>query len=150
MSLRRSLVLSLVPFALIALASGCAPRIGDGCYSQTNCSINGDRVCDITQPGGYCTVFDCSPDTCPDDSVCVRFEPDTARLSRNVCMRRCGSDGDCRTGSGYHCVGNETGQQRADGGIADGDGGSISVLVGHRFVVADLNRPDGRFCLAPQ
>lgn len=140
--------------ALFALASGCAPRIGDGCYTQTNCSINGDRVCDITQPGGYCTVFDCAPDTCADSSVCVRFEPDTARLARNVCMRRCSSDGDCRTGSGYRCVGNDTGEVRGDGGgQPDGDGGiarTVGGVVAHRFVVADLNRPDGHFCLAPQ
>jgi hypothetical protein len=151
LSLLRFVFLTLL--ALTPLASGCAPRIGDGCYSQTNCSINGDRVCDITQPGGYCTVFDCSPDTCPDDSVCVRFEPDTARLSRNVCMRRCSSDGDCRTDKGYHCVGNSVGEQHGDGGTIPGDGGEVSApgpLLGHRFTVADLNRPDGHFCLAPQ
>jgi hypothetical protein len=151
LSLFRSTLALLALSALAAHASGCAPRIGDGCYSQTNCSINGDRVCDITQPGGYCTVFDCSPDTCPDDSVCVRFEPDTARLSRNVCMRRCSSNGDCRTDKGYQCVGNETGEQRGDGGVSEGDGGALpGPVVAHRFVVADLNRPDGHFCLAPQ
>lgn len=149
MSLSRALVLSLALVAA-ATASGCAPRIGDGCYSQTNCSINGDRVCDITQPGGYCTVFDCSPDTCPDDSVCVRFEPDTSRLSRNVCMRRCSGDGDCRTDKGYHCVGNETGELRGDGGVGADGGAAPGPVLGHRFAVADLNRPDGHFCLAPQ
>jgi hypothetical protein len=147
----RSSIVVLAALACAMLAIGCAPRIGDGCYSQTNCSINGDRVCDITQPGGYCTVFDCSPDTCPDDSVCVRFEPDTARLSRNVCMRRCSSDGDCRTDKGYRCVGNDVGELRGDGGPADGDAGTLpGAIIGHRFTVADLNRPDGRFCLAPQ
>lgn len=143
----------LVCFAFVALAaqaSGCAPRIGDGCYSQTNCSINGDRVCDITQPGGYCTVFDCSPDTCPDDSVCVRFEPDSPRLSRFVCMRRCSGNGDCRTDKGYTCVGNETGEQRGDGGPGPDGGIAPGPVVAHRFVVADLNRPDGHFCIAPQ
>lgn len=154
MSLLRPALVSAAALALFALASGCAPRIGDGCYSQTNCSINGDRVCDITQPGGYCTVFDCSPDTCPDDSVCVRFEPDTARLARNVCMRRCSGDGDCRADRGYHCVGNDVGEIRSgDAGTVPGDGGDVPVespVVGHRFVVADLNRPDGHFCLAPQ
>ena len=78
----------------------------------------------------------------------------TARLARNVCMRRCSGDGDCRTGSGYHCVGNSTGEVRGDGGSQpDGDGGvagTPGTVVAHRFVVADLNRPDGHFCLAPQ
>lgn len=137
--------------ALCALAVGCAPRIGDGCYSQTNCSINGDRVCDITQPGGYCTVFDCAADTCPDDSVCVRFEPDTPRLARNVCMRRCSTDGDCRTDRGYTCSNNAVGTLYGDGGPNGADGGGVpGAVLGHRFVVADLNRPDGHFCLAPQ
>lgn len=152
----RSSLRFVLSLAFVA-AIGCAPRIGDGCYTQTNCSINGDRVCDVTQPGGYCTVFDCSPDTCPDDSVCVRFEPDTARLSRNVCMRRCSGNGDCRQDKGYSCVGNATGSIFAvvvgDGGTMPGDGGLVPAtvpIVGHRFVVADLNRPDGRFCIAAQ
>lgn len=152
MSVSRSPLVWLASLALFALAGGCAPRIGDGCYNQTNCSINGDRVCDITQPGGYCTVFDCSPDTCPDDAVCVRFEPDTPRLSRNVCMRRCSSGGDCRQDKGYTCVGNETGELRdpVDGGTPGADASVLGPVTAHRFTVADLNRPDGRFCLAPQ
>jgi hypothetical protein len=132
----RLVLAALAMLVLAASAAGCAPRIGDGCASQTNCSINGDRVCDTTQPGGYCTVFDCSPDTCPDDAVCVRFEPDTPRLSRTVCMRRCGSNGDCRTN--YTCVANADGVHTVDG------------VETHLFVVNDLQRPDGRFCLAPQ
>jgi hypothetical protein len=131
-----------------ALAVGCAPRIGDGCYTQTNCSINGDRVCDVTQPGGYCTVFDCSPDTCPDDAVCVRFEPDTPRLSRNVCMRRCSSSGDCRQDKGYSCVGNTNGTIFGDAGPSAPDGG-MPVVLRHDYVVADINRPYGTFCIAP-
>lgn len=154
MSSFRALPLWLLASTFLASAAvGCAPRIGDGCASQTNCSINGDRVCDVTQPGGYCTVFDCSPDTCPDDAVCVRFEPDTPRLSRNVCMRRCNGDGDCRTDRGYRCVGESDGELRGDGGVVEGDGGSVSVpgeVINHRFAVADVNRPDGHFCIAPQ
>ncbi|HKO50071.1 MAG TPA: hypothetical protein VJV79_20210, partial [Polyangiaceae bacterium] len=39
------------------LALGCTPKIGDDCSVSTNCSTTGDRLCDITQPGGYCTKF---------------------------------------------------------------------------------------------
>ena len=121
--------LALLTLTLGMLAMGCSPRIGDGCGSSTNCSVNGDRLCDITMPGGYCTVFDCTADACPDDGVCVRFQPVPARLARNVCMRRCGADGECRVNEGYRCT-----------GATDVD-----------FVaIVDLGRPEGRFCMAPQ
>ncbi|MBX7196130.1 MAG: hypothetical protein K1X94_29005, partial [Sandaracinaceae bacterium] len=69
-------VLASLALAALALASACTPRIGDGCSSSTNCSINGDRDCDLTQPHGACEVFDCQADQCPDDAVCTRFHPD--------------------------------------------------------------------------
>src|SRR6188768_1286101 len=56
-----------------AVALGCTPQIGDKCTVSTNCSTTGDRLCDVTQPGGYCTKFNCEPGGCPDDSVCVNF-----------------------------------------------------------------------------
>ena len=59
----------------------------------------------------------------------MRFQPIPTRLARNVCMRRCTEDGNCRVGQGYHCV-----------GAADVD-----------FVaIVDVGRPLGRFCVAPQ
>jgi hypothetical protein len=95
--------------ALLALASGCAPKIGDKCTVSTDCSVNGDRLCDSTEPGGYCTVFNCEPNACPDDSLCVAFVEPTCsspaqsdRFTRTFCMATCGSDGDCR--SGYQCI----------------------------------------------
>jgi hypothetical protein len=91
-------------FVAAGFVAGCAPQIGNSCSTSANCSINGDRICDIAQPGGYCTVFDCQPDRCPDDSVCVRFNPEPARRAVLACMRACGGDGDCRTGDGYRCV----------------------------------------------
>lgn len=81
----------------------------------------------MNQPGGYCTVFGCNFESCPDDSVCVQFftiartdltcnndlectaddmctiggycAPRTAEL--RYCMKSCGGNGDCRTG--YEC-----------------------------------------------
>ena len=52
-------------FAFVATASvlaGCSAEIGDDCSNSTDCSSTGDRLCDTTQPGGYCTLFNCEPD----------------------------------------------------------------------------------------
>lgn len=68
-------------------------------------------MCDTSQPGGYCTVFNCEPGTCPDDSVCVSFHNSASgsfcseiadRFQRPFCMAPCSGDGDCR--GGYSCV----------------------------------------------
>ena len=95
-----------------AALSGCSPKIGDACATSTDCSINGDRLCDTTQPGGYCTIFNCEPDTCPDEAVCVAFDDridrncppshQWSRFERTYCMLRCESDEDCR--AGYVCM----------------------------------------------
>jgi hypothetical protein len=65
-------VLALV---VVASAAGCGHSIGDGCSTNTDCSANGDRTCDLSQPGGYCTVEGCDQTSCPSDSACVRFFP---------------------------------------------------------------------------
>ncbi|HET6150672.1 MAG TPA: hypothetical protein VFH68_24240 [Polyangia bacterium] len=66
--------------ALAVVASltsmGCARSIGDECQINTDCSANGDRTCDMSQPGGYCTIDGCDQTSCPEDSVCVRFFPE--------------------------------------------------------------------------
>ncbi|MDZ4696085.1 MAG: hypothetical protein SGI86_13130 [Deltaproteobacteria bacterium] len=63
----------LMLLSLVALATAaCGTKIGDGCTVNIDCSINGDRVCDTAQPGGYCTVDACDENSCPDDGVCVR------------------------------------------------------------------------------
>jgi hypothetical protein len=85
-------------FAVVALclvAAACSPKLGDGCKHSTDCSINGDRTCDTSQPGGYCTIPDCEPNSCPDNGRCVQFQPDQPRLSRSWCMAPCGSSKDC-------------------------------------------------------
>lgn len=94
--------------ALVGLA--CSPQIGDECVVSTDCSVTTQRLCDTSQPGGYCTVFNCEPGSCPDDSLCVSFHSAASgtfcagrddRFQRPFCMAPCGSDGDCR--SGYVC-----------------------------------------------
>jgi len=98
---------------LCALILGCAPKIGKSCTLSTDCSQLGDRLCDTTQPEGYCTIFNCEPDTCP-DSACVGFyaqldpacrtsdDGRTPRFERTFCMAPCSSDSSCR--DGYQCV----------------------------------------------
>lgn len=123
-------------FAVLAL--GCAPSIGDSCRTELDCSINGDRQCDLARPGGACTVFSCEADTCPDDAVCVRWRPEPSRLSFTACMRRCNGDGDCRTDEGYRCLAaEEIGQTPED-----------PEPIAH---VIDVDRGDeGRFCVATE
>src|SRR5262245_6663007 len=98
---------------LAALAVGCAPKIGNSCKLSTDCSQLGDRLCDATQPDGYCTIFNCEPDTCP-ESACVGFNAEldpackgtdisrTPRFERTFCMQPCSDQGDCR--DGYKCA----------------------------------------------
>jgi hypothetical protein len=103
-------------WAMLALVSalavlGCKPEIGDECSVSTDCSNVGDRLCDSTQPGGYCTIFNCEPGTCPEEAVCIAFytsdslvcrDPqEEPRLRRTFCLRSCEGNGDCR--GGYSC-----------------------------------------------
>ena len=98
-------------FALVA----CTPEIGDKCQVSTDCSIRGDRLCDISQPGGYCTQLNCRAGGCADEAACVLFNsavpgcgyddrsgPFGSRVARSFCVAKCESNGDCR--SGYVCA----------------------------------------------
>lgn len=100
--------------AAVCFSAGCEPQIGDDCQTSVDCSQSGERLCDITQPGGYCTIFSCASDSCPGDSVCVAFDTElsavtacanangVSRFARSACMARCDSDSDCR--GGYDCI----------------------------------------------
>jgi hypothetical protein len=101
--------------ALTALAAGCKPKIGDDCQIPTDCSAAGDRLCDISAPGGYCTVYNCEPGACPEDeSLCVQFSAERSPIAkcadrqspspyaRTFCMATCRSNDDCR--AGYECA----------------------------------------------
>jgi hypothetical protein len=121
----------LIPALLAAtLSAACAPEIGDSCATSTDCSVNGDRICDVAQPNGYCTIRDCEPNTCPDGSRCVEFRFAEERHATTWCMWGCEGDGDCRTGDGYACV----------TAAALGDGIAR---------VADEGKADARFCSVP-
>jgi len=108
---------------------GCKRDIGDDCKNSLDCSQESERLCDISQPGGYCTIEGCDERTCPEDSVCVRFFPRQGltkscatgcdpnelcladgkegvcapRMSeRRFCVHSCSDNSDCR--GGYDCL----------------------------------------------
>jgi hypothetical protein len=118
----------LLPLALLALlAPACGKEIGDSCATNVDCQEDGTRYCDLSQPGGYCTINGCDEKSCPSKAVCIRIFPYESpgatcaqdsdcgsselclpdgfcvpRLSeRRYCERKCGSNGDCR--GGYVC-----------------------------------------------
>jgi hypothetical protein len=110
----------VVPLASLALAtalislSGCTPGIGDKCSLSTDCSVTGTLVCDTSQPNGYCTVLNCTDDSCPNSAVCVMFQATVpgcayddyqspSRTGRSFCMAHCSRDSDCRQSEGYTC-----------------------------------------------
>lgn len=78
----RRLLLALALFAPLLL-SGCQRRIGAACKVSTDCSIRGDRVCDLSylvdgdgdiDPSGKgeCIIDGCTPTTCPREGTCVQ------------------------------------------------------------------------------
>jgi hypothetical protein len=128
----------LVMLIASASAFACGKEIGDPCSFSSDCSPNGDRICDIASFEGYCTIQGCDLTTCPGEAVCVQFfhgnfsnkmcDPAATADScdqdggmccsldelcsvtghcvprsseARYCMKKCGSDGDCR--DGYEC-----------------------------------------------
>ena len=121
----RTALLTII--AICIGAPGCGHEIGDSCSISSDCSSSGDRLCDIASTNGYCTIPGCDFDTCPEEATCVRFfsvgdtnipcESNDECLAEELCtlggfcvprsaevrfcMRKCGSDGDCR--DNYEC-----------------------------------------------
>jgi hypothetical protein len=71
----RPLVLAGLLLALGLGLAGCKDKIGDSCSYNVDCASTGDRLCDLASPGGYCTIENCTQDSCPDDGVCIAFYP---------------------------------------------------------------------------
>ncbi len=132
----------LLVLALAALAAACSPKIGDECQLSTDCSAAADRLCDISAPGGYCTIYNCEPGACPEDeSLCVEFgaqrsaaagcqsQQSPSPYARAFCMATCDSDDDCR--AGYACVNLRDERNRAAWGavLIDTDRGSRACLA---------------------
>jgi hypothetical protein len=69
--------------ALLVPLLACGKKIGDECQTNFDCNDEDDtRTCDISQPGGYCTIEGCDERSCPEESVCVRFFPRQEFLTR--------------------------------------------------------------------
>jgi hypothetical protein len=107
--------LALLGLAPALALSACSPTIGAGCVQSTDCSSQGNRVCDTSQPEGYCTVIGCADNSCPDHAVCVTFGvalpgcgyndyQAPSRTSLTLCLEHCKSDSDCRAAEGYVCI----------------------------------------------
>jgi hypothetical protein len=121
---------ALCAVALLLPLAACGKKIGDECKTQFDCNEEDDtRSCDISQPGGYCTIDGCDERSCPSEAVCVRFfprlyltkpcdagcgpdeicVPDEGAVAKCAprsselrrCVLRCSGGGDCR--SGYEC-----------------------------------------------
>ena len=66
---------TLALVALAAVAPGCKPKIGDPCKLSTDCSIRGERTCDLSYTiggEGECIIEGCTLGTCPKEAVCVK------------------------------------------------------------------------------
>jgi len=126
--------------AVLALA-GCKMHIGDGCGSSVDCSVTGERQCDLSQPGGYCTIFACDADTCP-EGACVEWRFVPSRTAETWCMKTCDDTRDCRR-SEYSCVLPEN--------IAQSGDMSENLPVEERVArIIDLNifKAEAKICVA--
>ncbi len=142
-------------FLLLALPLvGCSKVIGDQCNISTDCSSRGDRVCDTSQPGGYCTQLGCRPNGCPDNAACVLFgaavprceaeERELSRAARSLCMQGCDEDGDCRDAD-YVCVRQR--QSPWNARVLDDDGGK--GFCAPRSTTPAAERVDAGVCQTP-
>jgi len=85
----------LVTVLLAGLAApACGKHVGDGCKTNIDCAQDGTRICDLSQPGGYCTLDGCDDTSCPKDSVCVRFFDQ--KFSTGTCTTAPGTIGECQ------------------------------------------------------
>jgi len=138
--------------ALAALAGACKPKIGDDCKISTDCSAAGDRLCDITAPNGYCTIFNCEPGTCPEgEALCVEFGaqrgPAAAAACQNkqspspygraFCMQTCDDNSDCR--SGYTCADLGASSNPWGAVLIDTDRGHKACVVPYTPAAVDEN-----------
>ena len=80
-----SVLKSTLFFALLSLlAPACGKEIGDSCSTNVDCNQDGLRDCDLSQPGGYCTVNGCDEISCPSEAVCIRTFP--YKVTRPTCQ----------------------------------------------------------------
>ena len=71
----RRRVPALLALAFGFMALGCQAKIGDACRRSTDCSLRGERICDLSNRvagQGECTIEGCGRDECPDEAACVK------------------------------------------------------------------------------
>ena len=139
---------------LVMVVAGCGAKIGKSCTQNVDCSPLGDRFCDVSAPGGYCTIEGCDDTSCPSESVCVRFlEPDPSRTcdvytqatdcgASDVCLCDCGAP----DAQGVCPVSFEVGALDSDGGI-DADGG-VSFACQAPPAQSSIKEAHGGHCAA--
>lgn len=93
----RSTLTAMLCALVLLLTAACSSKIGDECRTNNDCAGAEARSCDTSSPGGYCTIFDCEINACPEESVCVNFGETSA------CMRRCDKKSCGRSDEGYVC-----------------------------------------------
>ena len=95
----RHLVFGTVVLALAATA--CSHGIGDSCQTSADCDPNGTRACDLSQPGGYCTIAGCNETSCPSDATCIRYFPEMylTKPCDPTCEDICAADGGAGDGA---------------------------------------------------
>jgi hypothetical protein len=67
----------------------CGHDIGDSCKTAADCDPNGTRTCDLSQPGGYCTMAGCDEKSCPSGAVCIRYFPENLLGQAKPCTVQC-------------------------------------------------------------
>jgi hypothetical protein len=97
-------------FAAALSGAACKRQIGDDCKTATDCDPSGTRACDLSQPGGYCTIMGCDETSCPSEATCIRYFP-TSFLTK-PCNPACEDVVNPPADAG--CEGT------ADGGVDDG------------------------------
>lgn len=183
--MRRSWPLAFAATMLAGLVGlACQPSIGDRCNLSTDCSQRGDRLCDRSQgaayrttdggdggqiiglppSGGYCTIFNCVGNGCPDEAACVvaggavpgcgYTDRGVSRSARSFCLRTCEADSDCRADEGYKCKGivrpgKPLGAADIEGIILDDDQSRrVCIYVGNEVLAPITSRPDAQVCQA--
>ena len=140
LTMQRATILLLTFPAVLALF-GCKQHIGDSCANSTDCSVTGERQCDLSQPGGYCTVFSCDPDTCP-EGACVEWRFIPSRTAETWCMKTCDDTSNCGRFE-YSCV--------FPGSITQSGGWDPELATEDRVArIIDLNRykAEAKICVA--
>ncbi len=68
----------MLAWVMLAGSAGCTAKIGDPCSRAFDCSLRGERQCDLSNRArspdgkGECTIENCSFGGCPKEAVCIQ------------------------------------------------------------------------------